>query len=491
MRQADDRGEEPLRRNRQVFLWTDLQRAGLRSPLDPGFPAGAQIDVIDVGRPLTRNLAVELVQAEQTDLREGKPVRVSARIFNAGLFPARDVPVKLALNGIRPLEQRVTLEGRTRRLVHFDVPIKEPAIHTGFVELKAGDELPFDDRRYVAFETRLPERVLLVDGEPGPSVFGNETYYLETALRLGVPGEESKEGPATPYEPGRIAGEGSAYTLPDLARYRIIFLCNVAEVTSEQAAALSHFVAAGGSLVIMVGDQVGSGAYASLEQQSCCPAGSVIRSRLPAAGCSTGSRITRLWLHLPIRCTEIWSDLCGSGARSPALSTGARWPVPSSTQDGLPFPCRTQEHAARPSVSSTPRSPPTTPGASGPFTPSYLPLVHQVAGYLTDRLPGRGRVQEIRAGRGEGEIPGVTIADGRALVRNVDPAESDVERTTLAKLRAFYRLPDAIEKSPNQDRPEILAAGSERPDEFWRAVAWILLVVLVIETFGKLTRTYA
>ena len=49
-----------------------------------------------------------------------------------------------------------------------------------------------------AFETRMPERVLLVDGEPGPSVFGNETYYLETALRLSLPGEQAKEASRHP-----------------------------------------------------------------------------------------------------------------------------------------------------------------------------------------------------------------------------------------------------------------------------------------------------
>src|ERR1017187_8234350 len=52
---------------RQVFLWTDLQRCGLGTPLKARFPAGSQVEVIDVGRPLTRNLAVDEVQAEQTD----------------------------------------------------------------------------------------------------------------------------------------------------------------------------------------------------------------------------------------------------------------------------------------------------------------------------------------------------------------------------------------------------------------------------------------
>ena len=34
------------------------------------------------------------------------------------------------------------------------------------------------------------------------------------------------------------------------------------------------------------------------------------------------------------------------------------------------------------------------------------------------------------------------------------------------------------------------AAGSERPDELWRGVAWVLLILLVAETFVA-NKTYA
>ena len=179
--------------------------------------------------------------------------------------------MRLVLDGQSAIEQNVTVAGRSRGLVHFDVPIEKPALYSGFVEVKAGDELPFDDRRYLAFETRMPERVLLVDGEPGPSVFGNETYYLETVLRLSLPGEQAKEASPTPYEPTRIAAAGGSFLLPDLAPYRIVFMCNVANVSREQAAALSRFVESGGSLIIFAGEKVSAGAYEALEDQNVLP----------------------------------------------------------------------------------------------------------------------------------------------------------------------------------------------------------------------------
>jgi hypothetical protein len=122
--------------------------------------------------------------------------------------------------------------------------------------------------------------------------------------------------------------------------------------------------------------------------------------------------------------------------------------------------------------------------------PLFLPLVHQVAGYLSGRLRGAGHVQEAPAGPGPGEPPGITISNGRAVVRNVDPAESDVERTTLTKLREFYRLPDAGTTAGEEAISQSPAAGSERPDEFWRTVAWAMLVVLIIETVIA-NKTYA
>jgi hypothetical protein len=91
-------------------------------------------------------------------------------------------------------------------------------------------------------------------------------------------------------------------------------------------------------------------------------------------------------------------------------------------------------------------------------------------------------VKTARAGQGSEQAPGVALENGQALVRNVDPAESQIERTTVATLREVYRLPEA-RKKPAREARATLAAGGERPDELWRPLAWTLLIVLVVETF--------
>ena len=255
------------RLKRQVFVLTDLQKNGLRPPLDVEFPPTAEVEPIDVGRYLTTNLAVEDVVAEQTDLHDGKPVTVAARVLNAGLFPAPGIRVRLSLEGRDPIERTVTLAGHARQLVRFEAPINEPGLYHGFVEVAGGDDLPFDDRRWLAFDARRPDRVLLIDGEPGPSVYANETYYLETALRLKLPGDLSTTS-ATPYEPTHYSWSGQGGSLGDLSNFRVVALCNVGEISSAEAGSLARFVESGGSLIIFTGDQVKEGAYPAAAEQS-------------------------------------------------------------------------------------------------------------------------------------------------------------------------------------------------------------------------------
>ncbi len=474
------------RRNREVFLWTDLQRSGLRSRLLPPFPAGVRVEITDVGRPIMRNLAVDLAEAAQTDLHKGKPVRVTARVFNAGLFPARDVPVRLVLDGKSPIEQTITVLGRTRSLVQFEVPIAAPGLYSGFVEVRGGDELPFDDRRYIAFETRLPERVLLVDGEPGPSVFGNETYYLETALRLGLPGDVGNETPPTPYEPVRLDAASPGFELPDLAGFRIVALCNVGALSREAAERLSRFVVTGGNLIVFPGDRAGANDYGALLDLNILP------GRIGERAESGPYRISDWTKDHPILAPfadPLHGDLRTLRFREIARITPvAEARVLATATGGLPILVERTGGRGRILLFAIPAD-----NAWGEWAIHrlYLPLVHQVAGYLTDRLPGSGRVHAALAGTGAKDTPGVRIEKGEAIVRNVDVLESDVERTTFAKIRETYRLPDSPASDTGKHSLSAeLEAGSERPDEMWRTVAWILLFVLVVETFVA-NKTYA
>ncbi len=473
------------RLKRQVFLLTDLQRCGLGPPLVDGFPPNTEFQLIDVGRALITNLAVEDVLAEQTELRGDTPVVVTARIFNAGVFPARDVRVSLSLEGQAPIEKAVSIDGHSRMLVRFEVPIKAAGLYHGFVEIAAPDDLLFDNRRWLAFQARIPDRVLLVDGEPGPSVFGNETYYLETALRLRLPGEQPAAS-ASPYEPTRVPWGGQGTPLPDLRPYHVVALCNVPDVAPTDAEALARFVESGGNLIIFTGDQVKAGAYGALEQAKLLPA----RVQGPA---EIGSyRFTDWSKSHPI--LSPFTDPQYGDLRT------LRFERITRVQPDREARVLAASHGGAPLVVETSRGighcilftfPADSAWGGWAIHRLYVPLVHQLLGYLTSRLPETNPVKLDRAGRTPALSPGVTMKNRHALVRNVDASESEIERTTVGQIREHYRLAGVIKTVSREDTgPESLVATGERPDELWRTVAWLLLIALLVETYVA-NRTHA
>jgi Aerotolerance regulator N-terminal/von Willebrand factor type A domain len=473
------------RLKRQVFLLTDLQKCGLGPPVANAFPPNAEFELIDVGRPLTTNLAVEDVLAEQTELRTGAPVIVTARVFNSGVFPARDVRVRLSLEGKPPVETDVSIDGQSRKLVRFEVPVKDAGLYHGFVEVPTPDVLPFDNRRWLAFLARLPDRVLLIDGEPGPSVFGNETYYLETALRLRLPGDEPAAS-ASPYEPMRVPWGGEGGSLPDLGPYQCVALCNVADLAPSDAGALSRFVESGGNLIIFTGDRVQAGAYAALEQAKLLPA----RVQGPA---EIGSYRFSDWskshpILSPFTDPQYGDLRTLRFQKITRLEPEPEARVLGTTQGGAPLVLERSPGKGRCILFAFPAD-----NAWGDWAIHrlYLPLVHQLLGYLTSRLPETNPVKSDRAGRTPALLPGVTIENGHAMVCNVDASESEIERTTVAQLREHYGLPGVTKTVVPEDKgPESLAVAGERPDELWRTVAWVLLIVLLVETYVG-NRTHA
>jgi hypothetical protein len=297
----------------------------------------------------------------------------------------------------------VSIDGHSRTLVRFEVPVKEAGLYHGFVEVPAPDDLPFDNRRWLAFLARLPDRVLLIDGEPGPSVFGNETYYLETALRLRLPGDEPAAF-ASPYEPMRVPWGGEGGSLPDLSPYRVVALCNVADVASTDGAALSRFVEAGGNLIIFTGDQVNAGAYAALEHAKLLPG-------LVLGPAEIGSYRFADWskdhpILSPFADPQYGDLRTLRFQRITRIQTDSEARVLGTTQGGAPLVLERTLGTGRCILFAFPAD-----NAWGDWAIHrlYLPLVHQLLGYLTSRLPETNPVKYDRAGRTPVLSPGVTI----------------------------------------------------------------------------------
>jgi Aerotolerance regulator N-terminal len=474
LRWARDRLLVSSRPVKQVYLFTDLQRSGLRGSPSEAFPPTAAVEIVEVGSRSVANLAVEAVETPQAILRPDQPIVVAATLANLGALPARNVTVRLALEGggARHEEtQTVMLPGATRQVVRFTPPLKKPGVYAGKVEIAGDDGFPLDNRRWLAFEVRPADRLLVVDGEPSPSVYGNETYYLETALRLRLPNQKES---LSPYEPERLAWADNA-SLPDLAPYRAVILCNVPTLSAGDVNKLQKFVAAGGGLLVFTGGKVRPEGYELLQRAGLVPAKvegeagpDVFRFQEwdrshpilgPLSDPQQGD-LRRVTFHHMTRLkpAENAKVLATAPGGHPLLIEG-----------------RLDKGTVLLFATAADRD-----WGDWPQGRLYVPLVHQLLGYLTERLPENQRVQTAPVGPGDTNPPGVTTTGRMVVVRNLDPRESDIERLTVKQFREAFRLADGEEttRAPVEPLP-----GSERSDEIWMYVLLVLLGVLVLELF--------
>jgi hypothetical protein len=201
------------------------------------------------------------------------------------------VRLRLESAGIRPLEQTrtITLDPATSATVEFSLPIGQPGLFHGCVEVAADDGFAVDNRRYLAFEARAADRLLLVDGEPGTSVFSNETYYLETALRLALPGKGSE---LTPYVPEHIVLDG-ATRLPNLEPYRVVALCN--------ATALGRLSPGVDGSSSSPAERCKLPHARRSRRPGCCPARSKARATPDCSASTRGKKSIRFFCRLAIR----------------------------------------------------------------------------------------------------------------------------------------------------------------------------------------------
>jgi hypothetical protein len=465
------------RSDRRVILISDLQRTGLAATGGEQLPPEITLEVHDVGRQLAHNVSVDLADAVSTEIVPDRPVKVRVLVRNHGALAVKQLPIRCELegpDGKLNASEKHDIPGGATATIDLPFTIQQDGVYRGRVAIDADDVLAVDDTRWLAIEARHPDRVLLVDGQEGRAVFGNETYYLETALRLHT---EEIGGQLRSFEVERIvweAGEG----FPRLDGYRAVVLANVRRLTAQDAARLDAYLRAGGSLLVFAGDQVTEQSVAPLAASDLLP------GPVAAGPVDTPVRVDQ-WdgKHDALACFD---DPQHGDLRRIEFNTFL--PLSSLTPFAKPLLSAGSHIVA----AETPVGPGRVIylGCSAdrdwsdlPRTRIYVPLMRQLLAYLTNQL-GEQRAVRTRTISKRGESAGVTEADGQWVVTNVEPRESIPDRLTTDELSK--RL-GAGENS--FDRTAALAAlkltlpaDALRPEEAWTIVVWVLLVVLAVET---------
>lgn len=262
----DRNANDPRGLNRQeVYFFTDLQRA----TWSPGASAEggndntsfkdrcyalakqAALIVVDVGTPGAANLAVTQVTTDEPFVTVGREVSLAATLRQFSDRPRKACVVELAVDDQSVGEQTVDVPAGGDANVHFTHRFSSLGGHA-LVLRAAGDELPIDNSRYLAFPVKERIQVLCVAGRDGAA------KYVASALNPD-PAANSAIEPL-------IVTEGDLEEL-DLTNFDCVFLCNVAQLTVGEAERLVRYAAAGGGVVFFLGDRVIADQYNALAHQ--------------------------------------------------------------------------------------------------------------------------------------------------------------------------------------------------------------------------------
>ena len=247
---------------KEVVILTDLQANTWRKPgaatADDGLKRAvaklearsAQSIVIDLGTTGGENRGISDFRINQPVVTVGQSELVaSAVVHNYGSTSSTSCRVRLLIDGQLGPEQVVDIASGADATVNFRPTINTPGEHLLEVRLD-DDPLPLDNHRWLALPVRDALSVLLVDGHFKSEPFASETDYLSQALN---PGTNSPGVPALIKT--RVLPE-SRFARQDLSTHDVVCLCNVAQFTESETAALDAFLKQGGGVVIFGGDQI-------------------------------------------------------------------------------------------------------------------------------------------------------------------------------------------------------------------------------------------
>ena len=481
LRWAADLARQSSATVKQVHMITDLQQSGLQGSEAAALPGDLALHLHDVAGRDLNNVAITAVDLQRLVVRPGQAAAIEATINNFGPFELEKTLVALTLHCEKRqlrIEQRVRIPTRGMETVRFMTPPLEAGRWQGTVSIEAVDDFVSDNVRHVAVLSAPPQRLLLVDGDGRDSIYLNETYFLDLALRLAT--SDGKASESSPYVT-HLTKSGKA-ALPELSPYAAVVLANVSGLEADDAKRLAAFVRNGGGLLIFGGDRVTTEGSRALLQAGLIP------------GTLGANRANE---DLPFR-IDAWDKehsilapfadpqhgdlqrLTFRGCTPLLAADGAD--VLATFGDGTPA---LVEHALGKGRVLWFASPCDLSWSDWPRTSLFLPLVHQMVGRLTGLNDG-GPVRSLSTSvAGLQATPGVTDRGDFVQVVNLDPRESETARCTEADLRTRFSAPrpGVAEGASADDSADVVTGGNWafRQNELWHWVVAALVGLAVLE----------
>ncbi len=223
-------------------------------------PEDVELHFIRIGSPKRdANVLVERVRITEQPFIERVPLEVTAVVRNRSATARRNLRVDLLIGQRKVGQQLVDLQPDEQIAIPFRITAPEAGLHWGEIRLEE-DTFADDDRIYFALRTVVPARVLIVDGDPGPSLYDSEIFYLMQALQPLTTLRQAM------FYPTPVTWEGLAQER--LADYQVIVLCNVEAFAPQVRQRLYQFVRDGGGLLYFAGNRIDATRYNAMLYRS-------------------------------------------------------------------------------------------------------------------------------------------------------------------------------------------------------------------------------
>ena len=489
------------RARKELYVFTDLQRSGFTATDAQPMPADVEVHLLDLGQVFVANTAVTRVTPNKLTVRPGEPITLTAALLNAGQFPLEGMPVVLRLDSSgrrQEIRSAIDLDAGATATVQFELQDLTEGLWLGYVAVQVDDDLQFDDQRHVALMVADPLQVILVDGDPGRPTSGYpsltaETYFLEASLRLArAPtegGHRPQVGPGesfvdSPFEPRRVV-LGEQAGLPDLRTAALVVLANVGGLPAGDVRRLGEFVRQGGGLLVFCGDKVRSEDSRALQNEG-LSAGEIVGT---ATAASLPWRLDGWDADHPI--FGPFNDPQYGDLRRLAFRVHTKVKPQKDARVLARFrggePALLERQLGRGKVlwfvSACDRD-----WSDWPRSRLYLPMIHQMLGYLAGLAEGgpvRNVLLDVAQAGEAGPIPGVVDRGRFHEVINADPRESELDRCTREEFaaRLKLKLQDAELPPSGLDVAHVAGVAQSRPDEIWHWLMLPLMALLLCEQF--------
>lgn len=219
----------------------------------------AEINVFDVrgdAGQAPQNLQIQDLRLAQAHAIERVPLPVIVTVRNR-TDSARDVQVTLEIDGGQPTRRSVRVEAGAEADAEFEVVLRETGPHRLRASLD-GDELPFDDERFLMVQVRDRLRVLVVEGsgESDPGL-QDATHLVEVLDPTG--GEGAPD--LTQFAPTVVDTIALLSGRVRPQDHDLVILADVARLDRASSDALLEAVRGGTGLMVFFGRRADPDSY--------------------------------------------------------------------------------------------------------------------------------------------------------------------------------------------------------------------------------------